>query len=188
MAGSARCSPPYDNDECFADGDAGLLKPEAWTIDALLNVVPCVNPDYLGYACQMADWGTSAADEIDILVTNNMPVDGFVNVLADWDHSGTWGGFSNCGSAAAPEHVLVNWPVPMGFSGPLSLLLPPSFLIGPQSGFVWFRFTVSESPVPQDWNGEQYFEDGETEDYLLEVLDTTATEETDWGTVKSLYR
>ena len=51
-----------------------------------------------------------------------------------------------------------------------------------------FRFTVSETAVPTDWNGEQSFEDGETEDYLLQVIEPTATEESDWTTVKRLYR
>ncbi len=183
---------PYDQDECYGDGDAGLMKPEAWTIqnnpDGTQTVVACINQDLLGYTCHSADWGTGVADEIDIMVTNTMPVDGFVNVLADWDRSGSWGGFSSCGSAQAPEHVLVNFPLPIGFSGPLSALLPPSFLIGPQQGFIWFRFTVSETAVPIDWNGEQMFEDGETEDYLLQVIDPTATEESDWSTIKRMYR
>ena len=36
---------------------------------------------------------------------------------------------------------------------------------------VWMRFTISEVPVGQDWNGEGLFEDGETEDYLLRTAD-----------------
>ena len=38
------CAPsfgPYDADECFYDGDAGLLFPQAYTIDQTPAVVPC---------------------------------------------------------------------------------------------------------------------------------------------------
>jgi hypothetical protein len=34
-------------------------------------------------------------------------------------------------------------------------------------GYVWARFTISEKPVPNNWKGEEDFEDGESEDYLL---------------------
>jgi len=42
--------------------------------------------------------------------------------------------------------------------------------------------------VPTDWNGAQQFEDGESEDYLLEVEHSVATEETNISTLKSYYR
>lgn len=182
-AGFCSVWPPYDVDECFADGDAGLLFPPAYTIVGGVEV-PCQTPGLLGYTCTTASWGAT----LDITVTNTMPVDGYVNVLFDWDQSGTWGGASTCNSGAtAPEHVLVNFLVPMGFSGPLSMLGPPPFLIGPNDGFVWARFTVSETAVPQDWNGAHLFEDGESEDYLLKVEHGVATDETSFSTVKSLY-
>jgi hypothetical protein len=156
---------PYDADECFNDGDAGLMFPPAYTIQGGI-VVPCTGQTGpLGITCQMAVWGV----DVDIWVINNMPVNGFVNVLMDWDQNGQWAGASQCPGGAAPEHVLVNFLVPIGFAGPLSALGPPAFLIGPSDGYVWSRFTVSEHPVPNDWNGEEWFEDGETEDYLLLV-------------------
>jgi hypothetical protein len=170
------CFPPYDQDECFNDGDAGLIIPTAFTIQGGA-VVPCdstVPSIPLGPICTTAVWGTN----VDIFITNNMPVDGFVNVLMDWDQDGKWGGSSSCATAAAPEHVLVDFPVPMGYSGPLSGLGPPPFLIGPNTGYVWSRFSVTERPVGHDWNGEGNFEDGETEDYLLEVIDL---QELDFG-------
>lgn len=182
-AGMCAQWPPYDLDECFADGDAGLLFPPAYTIVANA-VVPCVNDGVLGFTCTNAVWGGN----LDIQVTNNMPVDGYLNVLFDWDQSGSWGGASNCPNATAPEHVLVNLLVPMGYSGPLSGLGPPAFLIGPNDGFVWSRFSVSETPVPMDWNGAQIFEDGESEDYLLQIEDGVATESSSISTIKSLYR
>jgi hypothetical protein len=166
------CFPPYDQDECFADGDAGLIVPLPYTIDAALNVVPCPQCSSgtpLGDTCQTALWGTN----IDIDVHNHMPSQtiGYVNLLIDWNQDGKWSGSSNCPTAATPEHVLVNFPVPNPYDGPLSGLMPGAgFLIGPNRGYVWARFTITEQPVPvPDWNGEGSFEDGETEDYLLEI-------------------
>jgi hypothetical protein len=169
------CFPPYDQDECFADGDAGLIVPLPYTIDAALNVVPCPQCSSgtpLGDTCQTALWGTN----IDIDVHNHMPspATGYVNLLIDWNQDGQWSGSSNCPTAATNEHVLVNFPVPNPYDGPLSALMPfgAGFLIGPNRGYVWARFTITEQPVPvpkPGWNGEGSFEDGETEDYLLEI-------------------
>jgi len=163
---------PYDNDECFQDGDAGLIVPQPFTIVGGVEV-PCPGSTGtpLGNPCLPATWGI----DIDINVTNNMSVDGYVNVLIDWDQGGTWGGASPCPMAAAPEHVLVDFLVPAGFSGPLSALAPPGFLIGPNTGYVWARFTITDVPVMGsgiEWDGSGVFEDGETEDYLTLVVPT----------------
>jgi hypothetical protein len=170
--GLAACFPPYDRDECFQDRDAGLLMPEPFTIDSALNVVPCPNSDgtQLGLTCHVATWGA----DIDLEVHNHMPSEerAFVNVLMDWNQDGRWDGSSPCPGhplAAADEHVLVDFPVPNGYDGPLSALLPPSFLIGPKPRFVWARFSITERPVGVNWHGEGSFEDGESEDYLLWV-------------------
>lgn len=176
---------PYDLDECWGGPDAGLLFPPAYTIVAGV-VQPCQPGAVgsLGVSCTNAFWGGN----VDIMVVNNMPVDGFVNVLIDWDQSGNWAGSSQCPGGAAPEHVLVDFPVPMGFAGPLSALGPPPFLVGPLNGYFWSRFSITEQPVGSNWDGSGIFEDGETEDYLLLVDDWFASEETSWGSVKSLYR
>jgi hypothetical protein len=169
------CFPPWDLDECFADGDAGLLIPGPFTIDAIAGPpmeIPCPGSDGspLGRGCQQAWWGR----DIDIDVHNHMPgqATGFVNVLMDWDQDGRWGGSSACPGerpVPAPEHVLVDFPVPNGYDGPLSGLGPPPFLIGPRDGFVWARFSITERPVGGDWYGDGVFEDGESEDYMLLV-------------------
>ncbi len=169
---------PYDNDECWGDGDAGLLHPPAYTIQGGA-VVPCAGEAApIGQVCRTAAWGPN----LDIHVVNNMPNQtvGYVNVLMDWDQDGKWGGASSCPTGAAPEHVLVNFPVPPGFAGPLSALGPPGFLIGPNAGHVWTRFTISEVMVPNDWDGAGSFEDGETEDYLLAV-DPAQPDQYDFG-------
>jgi len=171
--------PPYDQDECFNDNDAGLIRPQPFTIVAgpPLNVVPCPNSQGtgLGANCLQANWGPN----VDITVRNTMPNQavGYVNVIIDWDQNGAWGGASQCPTAAAPEHVLVNfqvpnpYPNPLGPAAPLSALLPPGFLIGPNTGYVWARFTITERQIPLPWDGSGSFEDGESEDYLLRIVE-----------------
>lgn len=168
---------PYDNDECFQDGDAGLIIPQPYTIQGGA-VVTCANSTgtALGNTCQWAQWGNN----IDILIHNWMPdhepyLSAYVNVLIDWNQDGQWQNdpTTMCSGNMVPEHVLVNFQVPPLYDGTLSALGPPSFQIGPNSGYVWTRFTISEQPVGQDWDGSGAFEDGETEDYLLRVEQTT---------------
>ena len=175
------CFPTYDADECFADGDAGLIVPESYTIDPSVIVIPCpgVNGTSLGNTCQTLVWGI----DVDIEVHNHMPNEtvGYVNVLMDWNQDGMWGGSSTCPSGSAPEHVLVNYQVPNPYDGPLSAIIPApaNFLSGPNSGYVWTRFTITEQPVQLPWTGEGVFEDGESEDYLLRV--DAPQEELDFG-------
>lgn len=154
------CFPAYDADECYRDGDAGLMFPQPYTIDNFMNVTTC--PKSLGTALgtmgQPATWGGSA----DIWIVNTMPTGYFyVNVLMDWNQDGKWGGIT--------EHVLVDWPVPPSYNGPLSGLGPPGFMIGPNAGYVWTRFSITERTVGAGWTGEGVFEDGESEDYLLRI-------------------
>lgn len=167
---------PYDDDECFADGDAGLTMPEPFTI-VNGSVVPCPNSNGtgLGYPCDTAIWGMN----VDIDVNNNMPgqTDAYMNVLVDWDKNGQWGDTVYCSSLMVEEHVLQNFIVPSAYSGPLSGLFPPDFIIGPEPGYFWCRFTISDVPVNVPWDGDGFFEDGETEDYLLRV-DTASIPET----------
>ncbi len=163
--------PPYDLDECFKDGDAGLIRPAAYTI-AGGNVVRC-NDNYnrpLGPPCGHVEWGR----DIDVYATNNSGPEMYVNLLVDWNRDGVWGGQDSCGAIPVPEHVLVDFLVPPGFNQPLSALNPPSFVIGPDTGYFWTRFTICSTPVGADWNGEGQFEDGETEDYLLWVSESFA--------------
>lgn len=154
--------PPYDQDECFMDNDAGLIIPDPFTINNAIVVVPCPagagTP--LGTPGQTAVWGV----DVDIDVHNHMPsaTTGYVNVLMDWNQNGVWGD--------AGEHVLINFPIPNPFDGPISLLQPPTFIIGQNTGYVWTRFSITEQQVPTNWIGDGAFEDGETEDYLMKVV------------------
>jgi hypothetical protein len=151
---------PYDNDELALDGDAGLLLPSAFTINLVGQYVSITPPPSVsfGEACDTSYWGINAA---------------YVNVLADWSQDGTWtyDPLCTCYGSRVPEHILVNQPVPNGFDGPVSALIPPGtgYRMGPKDGYVWVRFSVTDVPVPRNWIGEGEFMAGETEDYLLYV-------------------
>jgi hypothetical protein len=161
---------PYDQDECMNDGDAGLLMPTAYTIDAFLDIQPCPSTmppyDSLGMSCDLAVWGV----DVDIILTEQWGDVAYVNVLMDWNHDGVWSGAIDCPDGqSAPEHVLANFQVIGPYSGALSGFSPPEFRIGPNSGYVWTRFTITYEPVSLPWDGSGIFEEGETEDYLLWV-------------------
>jgi len=160
--------PVYDNDECSTgDGDAGLAIAGSFTIDVNNNVVPCgaTRVRALGESCQNAVWGR----DIDIHVANGTAQARHVSVLMDWDGNGRWGEDVTCPAGAGSERVLLNLAVPGGFSGDLSQLSPPDFTIFSGEGYVWARCSITDQPVPADWDGQGTFADGETEDYLLRV-------------------
>ncbi|MEN8223776.1 MAG: FlgD immunoglobulin-like domain containing protein [Bacteroidota bacterium] len=167
---------PYDNDECYADGDAGLLIPEPYTI-VNNQVVTCPNSTgtSLGQTCAIATWGGN----VDIDVSNFMPnqTPGIMNVVIDFNQNGVWGDMVTCPTGQVPEHILQNFVVPWGYAGPLSGLMPPAFTIGPNTGYVWARFTISEAPVAINWDGQGVFEDGESEDYLIHIHAPTSDAE-----------
>jgi len=171
----------YDQDESTTDGDAGLLKPRAYTIKGSVGsegVYPLIftGLESVGSTCLIAIWGVN----IDIEVHNQRPDgrDAYVNLLIDWNQDGKWEGASRCDSGNVPEHALVNFLVPNGYSGPLSALAPPNFQLGPFPGYIWARFSITERAAPEDWNGDGVFDDGETEDYLLLLRETPSV--CDW--------
>jgi hypothetical protein len=176
------CFPAYDSDECFQDGDAGLIMPDSYTIDATGVVVNCSGStgSSLGIVCNNATWGV----DIDIDVTNNMLVDGYINVLFDWNQDGQWQNdlSTQCAGITVHEYVVPDLGIPAGYSGTLSGLLPPSstFQIGPNAGYVWVRFSITDVMIGlNDWDGSGVFDDGESEDYLLHVEEEL--EELDFG-------
>ena len=118
--------------------------PEPFTIDEQLKVVPCpgLQGTALGGTCQTAKWGP----DIDIVVRGNSYQQSYINVLMDWNQDGQWGGAAVCQGGTASEHVLVNFPVPSGFTSWLSGLTPPSFIIGPKPEAVRARFLSTDPP------------------------------------------
>jgi hypothetical protein len=170
--------PPYEQDECFgaADGDGGLVFPDAFTFDPSLNVgVTCFSPGpprSLGTTCGTAVWGT----DIDIQVHNSGPDPAYINVLVDWNHDGRWGGASLCGINALEEWMIKDILVPPFYHGTMIGLAGPSFQIGPDAGYTWFRFVISDRTIqsivgPFGWDGALpvILDAGEIEDYMLKV-------------------
>lgn len=176
------CSEPYDVDECNwrLDGDAGLQMPTPFTYGPSHQLITCSSLPItnLGFACNMARWGR----DIDISMANNfiIPTPVYLNVMFDWDRDGQWAispvGPNDCGYTVA-EHVIKNHPVPPGFSGLASTLGLADFPVGPDSGVVWVRFTISLDPVPYPYEWPYIVEYGETEDYLLRVAPQAQSEE-----------
>ncbi len=164
----------YDMDETISTaGDAGLIRPRAYTIKSVSPGSPTVvglsstGLQSIGNACLTSIWGAN----IDIRVHNSRSDRqvAYVNVLFDWNHDGVWAGSTRCSGRDVPEHVLMNFAVPYGYDGPLSSLAPSNFAVGPVEGYVWARFSITDEPVVKNWNGDGAFKDGETEDYLLYV-------------------
>jgi len=158
----------HDNDECTsADGDAGLIRPGAFTIkpSGVVQSCPGGNNDPLGDPCQTVAWGP----DIDIDIVNNAG-DRYLNVVADWSGNGAWADLAVCdNSVLGTEFVLQNFVIPSGFNGALSQLTPPNFVILTNNPWVWFRFSLCDTQVGPSWDGSGEFGDGETEDYLLTV-------------------
>lgn len=177
--------PPYNNDECYrpADLDAGLSIVTSWTIDATLTESPCgpVPVRALGPACGVVFWGS----DIDMEVHNTTGGAAWVNFLVDWNQDGQWSGSTACGPGVVREWVLVDVAVPNGYNGLLSALIPTSLPIGPNQGWVWTRFTITDSPVlPQyglAWTGYGLFDRGEIEDYMLQVGPTGSGQNFEFG-------
>jgi len=162
----------YNGDETLKDGDAGLIRPRAYTIKGAPGSQTVQPLSYLGLesigdTCGGAYWNSTL--DIQVCNRNSDGKPAYVNVLFDWNHDGIWEGKSRCDNVDVPEHALINFPVPNGYEGPLSGLNPPAVKIGPVPGHVWARFTISGQQVLQNWNGDGVFLDGETEDYLLHV-------------------
>lgn len=132
--------PVYDADECFADGDAGLISPEPYTIVTGgpylcgLAYTTCAgsNGAPLGAPCASAPWT--------VMVGGTVPV-GYLNILVDWTQDGDWCDFDVCVTGAAvPEHVLVNLPVAPG------VVVTPPLPIGPKAGYLWARISYTREP------------------------------------------
>jgi len=106
------------------------------------------------------------------------PYDGqhllYLNALVDWDGDGSWGGTVLCpGGLAAPEWAIRNLPVDVSAwpQGVTSTVVPVQFVVGPQAGEAWARFTLSYGQVisGDDWDGRGAFTFGETEDHLVTI-------------------
>jgi hypothetical protein len=188
---SGICSPygaPYNNDECFgaSDPDAGLMFPGSYTVSGGAYS-PCAFPDTLAMtAGDTLQWGV----DLDIYITNNTPDIVYVNVLIDWNQNGMWDydPTTLVEGNLILEHCLVDFPVYPGYVGPLSGLVPPDLYSGPNNGYVWARFSITEIPVSQFdnsvtiWDGSGEFLLGESEDYLF-LVQNVEIPLSDWALV-----
>jgi hypothetical protein len=147
-------------------------------------------PSFYGYAacgtdirqplatvCNLAQWG----QDIDIWIDASQFADtGYFNILFDWNQDGDWKDVVQCQGYYYPEHALVNWIIPPGFIGPASSMqnIPPPVQVGPNSGYVWARFTLTDTIILMlsPWDGSGVFTEGETEDYLLYIAPESAIE------------
>lgn len=166
--------------------DEGLMSPIPFTLGLLqpsfYGYFPCgaAQATPLGWPCQQAVWGQN----IDIWLNGNNPQtagSGYFNLLVDWNRDGDWLDVVNCDATQVPEHVIVDFFIPPGIVGPISALAPPNFTIGPNSGYVWTRFTLTESPVGPGWDGTGEFNDGETEDYLILIGSPSVIPLSNWA-------
>ncbi len=98
----------------------------------------------------------------------------YLNVLVDWDGSGSWSGRVWCAEGVfASEWAVRNLPIDVS-SWPdetSSAVVPVELTAGPRTGQVWARFTLSYGEVisGEDWDGRGAFTFGETEDYLVTI-------------------
>ncbi len=52
-------------------------------------------------------------------------------------------------------------------------------MIGPNAGYAWARFTITDVALAINWDGSGSFEDGESEDYLIAI--NTETIDAEYG-------
>lgn len=172
--------------------DEGLMVPIPLTIVGPVgseNYQPC-GPQTLPLEkiCETAEWGT----DIDIWIdAAGFQGDAFFHLVIDWNQDGVWANdpTTACGGTPIDELVILNHLVDFGYRGPISAMVnpPPDFVVGPNSGYVWARFTLTEQPVPTDWDGSGQFLAGETEDYILLISpDVMGTPVRTWSILLSV--
>jgi hypothetical protein len=160
----------FDQDECYADGsDAGVRKP-------VFVVCTSSAVTYTVFNC-------------------GPPRVIFLNILVDWNSDGDWNDNFQCGGVAgggcAYEWAVKN--VAVTLLPGCNILTSPAFLVGPRPGPGWMRVTICDEPVHDDfpWNGSvitTILQNGETEDYPVDIEIQTPTLPGSWGKVKAIYR
>jgi hypothetical protein len=162
-------------------GDGVTLEPDAETVNLDEHDDGIIMPLFV--PCELA------SIQVEVSVPKELKPPYFLNALADWNRDSTWGGSSVCkrtGDAIeVNEWFIANLNLQELFDlspGESRRLIIPDFLVGPQSGPTWFRFTLTTEPVVADpsragWDGSGLFSRGETEDYLVEVFSNSESAE-----------
>jgi hypothetical protein len=146
----------WGQDECWGDGDAGLLSPTT----VFFKTCTGSTLDYQTFNC-----GT-------------VPIEVYLNVLIDMNEDGDWNDSFICNGPGGPtcvyEWATQNQLVPLA-PGCQNHLTPP-LRIGDRTGKGWMRITLTRTPVQPDfpWNGSLsepngFFHGGETEDYPVMI-------------------
>lgn len=175
----------YDQDEDFYDErrteetrDGGLMYPVPNTIQGMTGaefVGPMLRegttdlPFSLGSAGNLATWG----EDIDILYCRPSSVErAYFNMIFDWNQDGEWGGSVEIPGASfmLREHAIQNFELTEHTCNTLISETDISNIrLGPNSGYIWVRITITPEPVELPWDGSGEFDFGESEDYLLKV-------------------
>jgi hypothetical protein len=109
-----------------------------------------------------------------------------LNILVDWNQDGDWNdvvmcGPSGSGGACTPEWAVKNASVVL--QPGCNSLSSPQFTAGPNTGGAWMRVTLTAAPVSDDFpwagsatavNADSTFAGGETEDYPISIVTSTA--------------
>lgn len=105
----------------------------------------------------------------------------YLNALFDWSQNGSWAGSlsaDRCGGLEVPEWGIRNLRLDQA---PYNLKDPGIYRVvvavtSGGGGNIWSRFTVTTVSVPLsatgEWNGQGQFGPGESEDWILFVLET----------------
>lgn len=146
------------------------------------------DPDQQRYDMDAFDDGLSGKDieanglsTLDFIVSvdDNAPdQDRYVNILIDFNHDGEWSGLDSNG---AEEWAVKNMKVRVT-PGMSQAFTTAAFFTGLVPHNSWMRMTLSPEPIdpnafPNGWDGTGEFASGETEDYLLQNIDTINIED-----------
>jgi hypothetical protein len=185
-----------------ADGKAGAacgVAPDC--IENLFGALPsgqdeCANDaSDAGYAGPGV-FGLCSAGVIALRAWNcGAPREAWLNICIDLNADGDWCDAVPCATpqTCASEWAVINVPVQLG-SG-CTEFDTPAIPTGSLAGPAWMRITLTDSPVPIDfnWNGSASapggeFVGGETEDYAAYIDQAVPSGAGTWGVIKTRYR
>lgn len=165
---------PFDQDECYGDAtDHGIpsqvVFPVCSTYQLLYNTANC-GPNAFAY----------------------------LNICVDWNEDGDWNDAFQCEVQPGVTTCVYEWAVKnVGVIIPFgcATLPSPAFATGPMVGNTWFRISLTQDIVPDDypWNGSAgapggVFQGGETEDYPATIETPVPTSNGTLGKLKAMYR